>query len=339
MLSPSPLFLLATTFAAASQSGGIRIEILDKEHLPTGDKRLIFIGDIHGCNEKLADLLDKVGFRPSTDHVVAVGDLVNKGPDTFGAIDLLRSIGASSVRGNQDHGVIAIAEAERAAAANHSSSVDRNKKPVENKAPPCHDADYANSGPEAIAKCLSTEQLAFLTSRPHILRIGELRDGGSSRFRGETVVAHGGLVPGLELHEQDPEAVMNMRALHRETLRWSSERAKPDEGEDHWFAVWDWQQRMLEGDEEDGQELVRRSRDGDDAAAAKVVQVRTVVYGHDSRLGLQLGSHHFGLDTRCSAGGRLTALVVGDDGERHDIVQVDCPDYEAMERDSVYRDM
>ncbi|EJT82453.1 hypothetical protein GGTG_02426 [Gaeumannomyces tritici R3-111a-1] len=50
------------------------------------------IGDVHGCREKLDQLLDKVGFRPKTDHVVAIGDLVNKGPDTLGAIDLLRSI-------------------------------------------------------------------------------------------------------------------------------------------------------------------------------------------------------------------------------------------------------
>ncbi|KAL8369711.1 hypothetical protein RB595_000171 [Gaeumannomyces hyphopodioides] len=323
------LFLLTVAFAAAApattpQNSGIRVETLDKEHLPVGDRRLIFIGDIHGCREKLGHLLDKLGFQPETDHVVAVGDLVNKGPDTLGTIDFLRSIGASSVRGNQDHDVIILAEAERAAA---QSSAGGSKKPAAGAAPSCEDAGYVNSGPEAIAGCLSTEQLAYLTSRPHILRIGEL---GGGRFRGETVVAHGGLVPGLALARQDPEAVMNVRALHRETLRWSDERANPDKGEDHWFTVWDWKQTLIE-EAESGLELVRRSRD--DAAATTAV--RTVVYGHDSRLGLQLGSHHVGLDTRCSAGGQLTALVVGNGGERHNIVQVDCPDYEAVSRDSL----
>lgn len=329
MLSSLPhrrisLLLLAGAFAAVAptttpRASGIRIEILDKEHLPVGDRRLIFVGDVHGCREKLGHLLEKVGFRPETDHVVAVGDLVNKGPDTLGAIDLLRSIGASSVRGNQDHDVITLAEAERAA---NRSSAGGSEKPAESTAAPsCEDADYANSSPEAIARCLSTEQLTYLTSRPHILRIGEL---GGDRFRGETVVAHGGLVPGLALDRQDPEAVMNVRALHKETLRWSNERAKPDEGEDHWFTVWDWKQTLIE-EAVCGLELARRLRD--DAAATAAV--RTVVYGHDSRLGLQLGSYHFGLDTRCSAGGQLTALVVGNGGERHDIVQVDCPDYEA----------
>ncbi|KAL8420671.1 hypothetical protein RB594_003455 [Gaeumannomyces avenae] len=320
------LLLLAVPFAAAapsttSKSSGIRVETLDKKYLPTGDRRLIFIGDVHGCREKLDQLLDKVGFRPNTDHVVAVGDLVNKGPDTLGAIDLLRSIGASSVRGNQDDDVITLAKAERAA--NRSAAGGSENTGESTAAPSCEGKDYASSGPEEIARCLSTEQLAYLASLPHILRIGEL---GGGRFRGETVVAHGGLVPGLALGRQDPEAVMNVRALHRKTLRWSDERANPKEGEDHWFTVWDWKQTLIE-EAESRLELVRRSRD--DAAAATAV--RTVVYGHDSRLGLQLGSHHFGLDTRCSAGGQLTALVVADGGESHDIVQVDCPDYQAAD--------
>ncbi|KAL8303022.1 hypothetical protein RB600_006756 [Gaeumannomyces tritici] len=188
---------------------------------------------------------------------------------------------------------------------------------------PCEDKDYASSGPEEIARCLSTEQLAYLAPLPHILRIGEL---GGGRFRGETAVAHGGLVPGLALDRQDPEAVMNVRALHRKTLRWSDERANPKDGENHWFTTWDWKQTLIE-EAESRLEPVRGSKD--DAAAAAAV--RAVVYGHDSRLGLQLGSHHFGLDTWCSAGGQLTALVVADGGESHDIAQVNCPDYQAAD--------
>jgi hypothetical protein len=34
---------------------------------------------------------------------------------------------------------------------------------------------------------------------------------------GEVVVVHGGLVPGVDLENQDPSAVMNMRTLDRDT--------------------------------------------------------------------------------------------------------------------------
>lgn len=43
----------------------------------------------------------------------------------------------------------------------------------------------------------------------------------------------------------------------------------------------------------------------------------TVIYGHDSRRGLQLRRWTKGLDTGCVKGGRLTALIIqGGDGDR-----------------------
>lgn len=54
----------------------------------------------------------------------------------------------------------------------------------------------------------------------------------------------------------------------------------------------------------------------------------TVIYGQDSRLGLQLGSYYRGFDTRCSAGGSLTALVVSGGGKKEELITVECPNYE-----------
>jgi hypothetical protein len=67
--------------------------------------RTIFIGDIHGCRDELDLLLGAVALGAG-DRVVAVGDLVVRGPDPHGTLALLRSVGAQSVRGNHEDRLI-----------------------------------------------------------------------------------------------------------------------------------------------------------------------------------------------------------------------------------------
>lgn len=64
--------------------------------------RRIFVGDIQGCREALERLLVAVGFARGKDRLVPVGDLVNKGPDSAGTVDLLMELGAEPVLGNHD---------------------------------------------------------------------------------------------------------------------------------------------------------------------------------------------------------------------------------------------
>ncbi len=54
----------------------------------------------------------------------------------------------------------------------------------------------------------------------------------------------------------------------------------------------------------------------------------TVVYGHDSRRGLQLGKYTKGLDTGCVKGGKLTALILtSGNNKKPKTISVDCKDY------------
>ena len=50
--------------------------------------RVIAIGDIHGCSTALSSLLDAIHPQAS-DTLVPLGDYVDRGPDTPGALDLL----------------------------------------------------------------------------------------------------------------------------------------------------------------------------------------------------------------------------------------------------------
>ena len=41
------------------------------------------VGDIQGCLDPLLNLLDRVHFEPTTDRLIATGDLVNRGPQSL----------------------------------------------------------------------------------------------------------------------------------------------------------------------------------------------------------------------------------------------------------------
>jgi len=64
--------------------------------------RRIFIGDVQGCRAELERLLEAVDFARGRDRLVPVGDLVNKGPDSSGVLDLLMQLDAQPVLGNHD---------------------------------------------------------------------------------------------------------------------------------------------------------------------------------------------------------------------------------------------
>jgi serine/threonine protein phosphatase 1 len=64
--------------------------------------RVYVVGDVHGCLPALERLLEELG-PASQDLVVFVGDLVRKGPDSAGVLDLVRSRpNFISVRGNNE---------------------------------------------------------------------------------------------------------------------------------------------------------------------------------------------------------------------------------------------
>lgn len=63
------------------------------------DKRIICVGDIHGCLDEYEGLLRLVSYSPN-DRLVLLGDLVDRGPDSIGVVRKSREINAESVRGN-----------------------------------------------------------------------------------------------------------------------------------------------------------------------------------------------------------------------------------------------
>lgn len=60
------------------------------------------VGDLHGSLCLLEGLLDHVQFNKSTDRLISVGDLVDRGPDSLGCLRLLRQPWFHAVMGNHE---------------------------------------------------------------------------------------------------------------------------------------------------------------------------------------------------------------------------------------------
>lgn len=58
--------------------------------------RLLAIGDVHGCNSRLKQLLRRIAFDPLADTLVFVGDYLDRGPDVRGVIETLIALKETS---------------------------------------------------------------------------------------------------------------------------------------------------------------------------------------------------------------------------------------------------
>ncbi len=57
--------------------------------------RTIVIGDIHGCSFALDALLEKVKPEAGTDRLIFLGDLFDRGPDSFGVLERVKKLADS----------------------------------------------------------------------------------------------------------------------------------------------------------------------------------------------------------------------------------------------------
>jgi len=325
-----------------SQAGdfeGTRIKELDTSLLPGGEKdpdgkrRLVFVGDIHGCRKELMALLDKVGFDGARDHLIATGDVTSKGPDSLGVLDELMHLNAESVRGN------------------HEDRSLESAKSVLQSNMPSTDRTYTSKGQAkdaALLKSMKPRHIQYLRNMPLMLRVPALPQALSASKRKdepsinhEIIVVHAGLVPNIPLDKQDPYFVMNMRSIDHRTHVPSSLRAGSTKSKSKpWYEIWNWYNdrldrgRSLRGffrlPQPSEQDLDEAEGWFDMLLGGRKTKLKPqiVVYGHDSKSDLQIHPWSKGLDSGCVAGGKLTAMVLSADG-RTELVSVKCKNYKA----------
>jgi hypothetical protein len=70
----------------------------------------LVIGDVQGCCAELRDLLAAARFEAGRHRLAMVGDLINRGPDSRGVLELVRSLDAECVVGNHEDALLSGAE-------------------------------------------------------------------------------------------------------------------------------------------------------------------------------------------------------------------------------------
>jgi hypothetical protein len=170
--------------------------------------RTLVIGDVHGCSAELRDLLDACAYAEG-DQIVFVGDIVAKGPDSRGVLQMYRELRARSVRGNHDQAVL------------------RWQDPAVREAAPERAPHHLR-----LARELSGEDWEVLQSLPLWLRLPEHN----------ALIVHGGIVPGIPLDRQDPELMMNMRTLRPD----GTGSRRPEDGV-LWATKWEGPERVIFG--------------------------------------------------------------------------------------------
>jgi len=240
-------------------------------------------------------LLKKASFKENTDHIIFTGDIIAKGPDSGGVVDLARNLNASCVRGNHEDRMLLAWQSlhSKMHPIPYEADVDETNTTDDDG-----EEDSGSRGhykERILAQQFSKEQIDYLQRCPVILRVPNvpgLQDG-------EMVVVHAGIVPGVELDHQDPFQVMNMRTIDLVTRVPSELRIF-----EAWEKIWNHQQMHVHPPS----------------------QRVTVVYGHDSKRGLNIKKYSKGLDSGCVKGGKLSALIL-DSWGREKIVSVKCKEH------------
>lgn len=144
--------------------------------------RTLVIGDVHGCLDELRDLLNAASFVKGTDHLVFVGDLMDRGPEPAACVRFARELGALCVESNHDEKFPRFFKHE----ANRLATGKKNPMKLS--------AERAAQG-----RMLSEDDIAWLKGLPNVLHIAP-----------NMVVVHAGLEPAFKVADQS-DAVVRVR--------------------------------------------------------------------------------------------------------------------------------
>lgn len=185
--------------------------------------RTIVIGDVHGMLQELVQLLELVQYREG-DRVICVGDLVDKGPDSVGVVELFRARDFECVYGNHEDWYVRFGKHESLVAFTPGYKNPMQRKPEK----------------VAIYDRLRTEELLWMATLPTFIRISP-----------DWVVVHGGVLPGHKPESMKKEVLCRLRYVDSNSKRFAPLRrdlSKPDHAE-LWVKYYDGKEHVIYGHE------------------------------------------------------------------------------------------
>lgn len=266
---------------------------------------IYLVGDLQGCCKPLERLLQTIDFSPSRDQLYVLGDLVNRGADSLGVLQRLRSLegAATCLLGNHDLHLLAVAHGVRKP--HRSDTLD----PILNAA---DRDDWLN--------WLRQQNLAVHAHGWLMVHAGVVPQWDAAQ-----TVALAGEVEAM-LRSPDVGAFL--------TTMYGNEPARWDErlqGVDRWRCVVNSLTRLRFCAADGTMEFA--TKEGAVGAPegylpwfevpGRRTQGTPVAFGHWSTLGLINRDDLLALDTGCIWGGHLTAVRV--DGATREVIQIPCP--------------
>ena len=139
-----------------------------------GIRKPFIIGDVHGCFNEFLKLLEKINYDKKTHRLIFVGDIINRGPQSFDMLKWVKKEGAEAVLGNHEQAFI--------------QSAQRNipLRPI------------LEQLKKEMGRSLA-EWINWISSWPVYIEEEDF------------IVVHAGLVPGEHPHDSSPKFLMNIR--------------------------------------------------------------------------------------------------------------------------------
>jgi hypothetical protein len=186
-------------------------------------KRTILIGDLHGCLEEAKELLDKCE-ATAQDWVIFLGDLVDRGPDSAGCVDLAMKLQArqgrpSCIMGNHEEKMLDYEDIQARLGRLPSNM---------------------NPGHQATRDQLRPEHYEYMRQMPLYLRLPEHN----------AVAVHAGAYPGRAIEQQTRRHLLHIQSIcpPEEKSLWPSRVPAAERGKwRFWSTLWDGPERVFFG--------------------------------------------------------------------------------------------
>jgi bis(5'-nucleosyl)-tetraphosphatase (symmetrical) len=276
------------------------------------------IGDIHGCFDELQNLLEKIAFNPQHDKLWFVGDIISRGPNSLGCLRFVRNLGDSAVMVLGNHELRAITGLSGNGTDEFMAFMG-----------------FFNNIPD------KDELYSWLRSLPLVHHDKELG----------FAMVHAGLAPNCSIADALSYSamfgkVLADRQLTKQFFAHTNNKLPYQEpstdNQDPWLHFTVGLITKIRYCTKEGQLISPKNMResgflGEDGKPHKESPYQAwhkhrvwqkdekIIYGHWAQAGLNLGSHHFGLDSGAVYGGKLTAMRL--DHPQHPITQVDSHPY------------
>ena len=268
--------------------------------------KIYAVGDVQGCTPSLKALLKKI---PKQSKMIFLGDLVNRGPDSLGALRLLKTLQESGraecILGNHDLHLLAI------------DAGIRKMKGLDTVEPILQAPDRL-------------ELIDWIRKRPMALS------------NGQVLAVHAGVLPQWDLQEtiecaQEVEKVLRSKSyktfLANMYGNTPNQWSKSLKGYERLRVITNALTRMrfctpngqMEFDSKEGLENGPEGYIPWFKVPKRKTRDTVIYFGHWSTLGLLRDQNVVGLDTGCVWGGKLTAIQISDsnqDMKQSKIIQV-----------------